>query len=222
MHLTTAAALLLIAAVVVSAAEETVAKKKANVATDENFGKQGVLASDVDGMPDHRDPVQKKQLDCAACQSAAYEALLSLENLRQATPKEGYKNYMISSSLDDLCEKTKLHMGLLRDKEKKVMVMQYGNERHRPVVEKYGIVKGAWVTPLWLRQCHELVERIEDDVLDIYNGKMKDRPDYNVCPICPPPTEEEKKAHAERVAAEEKGAAEKAAADKAGEAKAEL
>jgi hypothetical protein len=206
-----------LALVVVAVAVVTAEESRADGADGNRPIKQEELA----GLPDHRDPKQKKLLDCAACQSAAYEAMLSLENLRQATPKEGYKNYMISSSLDDLCEATKMHVGLLRDHKTKELVMQYGNERHKPVVEKYGVLKGAWVTPLWTRQCIELMERIEDDVLDIYNGKMRDRPDYVVCPMCPPMTAEQQKEHEARRAADAKAAADATAAA-AGDGKAEL
>jgi hypothetical protein len=165
-----------------------------------NYPNGGVPGSEMQGMPDHTDPAVKKQLECAACNEVAYEAMLVLEGMKRRAPKKGYKDWEVAASMEDLCDANKLSVGLMRDNESKQVKLEYGNEKYKHVVEHHKILKGSWVTPLWLKECYGLVERIEDDLVHIYKGQIRAfKPDFNICPMCPLPTDAQRKEHEERM-----------------------
>ena len=166
---------------------------------------QPIGVDDLPGMPDHRNPEDNKKLKCAACQSAAYELLLALEGLRNDEPVP-LKDYHIEAAVDDICESNRLHMGMLKNTKTGNVEIKFGNERHRQVVDHYGVLKGAWITPMWLRVCHDMMEFVEDDIVKLYRGQMGDREGFTICPMCPPPTPEEQAENKKQMEANKKAA----------------
>ena len=223
-----AVAVLLLSFTVVDAAakkKKKPAPPKPEAPPPESGVPRGLTKDDAAKVPDPNNAKDKFRLECSACITAASEVGKRLEKVHKEFKyePEKVKEYHIMAAVDELCEREVFHYGMFRDGIEKIVYPKFVDENDERW--KSTTVKGGWATKLWQRVCHEMMERIEDDIPKAYRGEK-----IQFCPTnCKKALEEEDaemKAVAERhkkyrdeMLANEKASKGKKAADDAEPAK---
>lgn len=164
-------ALACLAAVV--AAEMKKVPKEANIPRPLEDG-------DVTGVPDPNNEKDAASLKCHVCHGVNQQLHKAFTKVRKEFDRQPKKlrEYHLLAAAGDVCEASKLHMGLMRHTSTKMVGPEFVHEND-PHQDSSGVVKGSWVTSMWTQGCFEVIDRVEDDLRKIYDGK-----EYYLCPEC--------------------------------------
>ena len=126
--------------------------------------------NEQDGVPKQSDERDVADLRCSACHSVARSVFRRMDKVRTEFKRqpEKLRSYHVLASLGDLCEDDKMTTGIAKDMETKKVTRIFVDEGKEAISTRQGIIKGGWVSTLFTDVCHQIMDRVEDNVMPLY------------------------------------------------------